>query len=118
MLSGTIRSLDSFDEDDWRRSNPRFLPDAFDNNLVILAELEGIAAEISASPAQVALAWLLNKRPDYVPIPGTVQISHLEEDVAAVKLLLTPEQMLRLDSISQPVGHHHNEAQTAALDRG
>ncbi|MEY4039853.1 MAG: hypothetical protein RLZZ52_721 [Actinomycetota bacterium] len=95
-----------------------FLPDAFEKNLVILQELEAISAEISATPAQIALAWLLNKRPDYVPIPGTVRISHLEEDLAAVDLTLTAEQMARLDRISQPVGDHHNEAQTAMLDRG
>lgn len=118
MLSGKIRSLEGFDEDDWRLTNPRFLPDAFEKNLVILQELEAISAEISATPAQIALAWLLNKRPDYVPIPGTVRISHLEEDLAAVDLTLTAEQMARLDRISQPVGDHHNEAQTAMLDRG
>lgn len=118
MLSGKIRSLDVFDSDDWRLSNPRFLPGVFEQNLVILQELEDIATEMSATPAQVALAWLMNKRPDYVPIPGTVRISHLEEDLAAVDLTLDPAQMARLDSISQPVGHHHNEEQTAMLDRG
>lgn len=118
MLSGKIRSLDVFDSDDWRLSNPRFLPGAFEQNLVILQELEHIASDISATPAQVALAWLMQKRPDYVPIPGTVRISHLEEDLAAVDLMLDPTQMARLDRISQPVGHHHNEEQTAMLDRG
>ncbi|MDH6532544.1 aryl-alcohol dehydrogenase-like predicted oxidoreductase [Aurantimicrobium minutum] len=118
MLGGKIRSLDIFDEDDWRLSNPRFLPGNFEQNLEILQELESIAAELSATPAQVALAWLLAKRPDYVPIPGTVRISHLEEDLAAVDLVLTADQVAQLDRISQPVGHHHNEEQTAMLDRG
>ncbi|MEG1391498.1 MAG: aldo/keto reductase, partial [Aurantimicrobium sp.] len=117
MLSGKITTLDKFDEDDWRLTNPRFLPDAFEKNKEILGEVTSIAAEVGCTPAQLALAWLLAKGADWAPIPGTVRISHLEEDLAAVDVELTTEQVIRLDKVTQPVGGHHNEAQMKMLDR-
>ncbi|MDH6424323.1 aryl-alcohol dehydrogenase-like predicted oxidoreductase [Aurantimicrobium minutum] len=117
MLSGKITTLDKFDEDDWRLTNPRFLPDAFEKNKEILGEVTSIAAEVGCTPAQLALAWLLAKGADWAPIPGTVRISHLEEDLAAVEVELTTEQVTRLDKVTQPVGGHHNEAQMKMLDR-
>ena len=117
MLSGKITTLDKFDEDDWRLTNPRFLPDAFEKNKEILGEVTSIAAEVGCTPAQLALAWLLAKGADWAPIPGTVRISHLEEDIASVDVELTAEQVARLDKVTQPVGGHHNEAQMKMLDR-
>ena len=117
MLSGKITTLDKFDEDDWRLTNPRFLPDAFEKNKEILGEVTSIAAEVGCTPAQLALAWLLAKGADWAPIPGTVRISHLEEDIASVEVELTAEQVSRLDKVTQPVGGHHNEAQMKMLDR-
>ena len=117
MLSGKITTLDKFDEDDWRLTNPRFLPDAFEKNKEILGEVTSIAAEVGCTPAQLALAWLLAKGADWAPIPGTVRISHLEEDIASVHVELTAEQVARLDKVTQPVGGHHNEAQMKMLDR-
>jgi aryl-alcohol dehydrogenase-like predicted oxidoreductase len=117
MLSGKITTLDKFDEDDWRLTNPRFLPDAFEKNKEILGEVTSIAAEVGCTPAQLALAWLLAKGADWAPIPGTVRISHLEEDIASVDVQLTAEQVARLDKVTQPVGGHHNEAQMKMLDR-
>lgn len=117
MLSGKITTLDKFDSDDWRLSNPRFQPDIFEKNLEILREVEVIASEVGCTPAQLALAWLLAKGEDWAPIPGTVRINHLEEDIASVDVVLTPEQVSRLDQVTQPLGGHHSEAQMKTLDR-
>ena len=117
MLSGKITTLDKFDEDDWRLTNPRFLPDAFEKNKQILGEVTAIASEAGCTPAQLALAWLLAKGADWAPIPGTVRISHLEEDIASVDVELTSEQIARLDQVTQPVGGHHSDAQMKTLDR-
>jgi aryl-alcohol dehydrogenase-like predicted oxidoreductase len=65
----------------------------------------------------VSLAWLLAKGADWVPIPGTIRIPHLEEDLGAVDVSLTADQMTRLDNITQPLGDHHSAAQMAMFDR-
>lgn len=118
MLSGKIRSRDQFDADDWRLSNPRFVPGAFEHNLGVLREVEEIAAEVGATPAQVSLAWLLAQGDDWAPIPGTIRITHLEEDLAAVDVQLTNDQIERLRNVTQPEGGHHGETQMRMLDRG
>lgn len=117
MLSGKIMTLDAFDADDWRLTNPRFQPDTFDKNKVILREVIGMAEEVGCTPAQLALTWLLAKGDDWAPIPGTVRINHLEEDIASVDVLLTAEQVARLDKVTQPIGGHHTEAQMKMMDR-
>lgn len=117
LLSGTIRSLDQFDADDWRRSNPRFADGALATNLERLEEVEAVAQEVGVSCSQLALAWLLAKGGDWSPIPGTIRISHLEEDLAAADVELTGEQVRTLDTITQPEGDHHTAAQAKAFDR-
>ena len=117
MLAGRIRDLSELDDDDWRRTNPRFADGAFEHNLRVAAEIEAIAAEVGCSIAQLSLAWLLAKGEDWAPIPGTVQVAHLEEDLASVDIVLTPDQVDRLDNVTQPRGDHHSPAQTAMLDR-
>lgn len=117
ILSGTIRSRDQFDADDWRLTNPRFLEGALEKNLEVLKEVEAIAQQARVTPSQVSLAWLLAKGADWSPIPGTIRISHLEEDLLAADLVLTPEQLLSLDNITQPEGDHHTAAQIASFDR-
>jgi aryl-alcohol dehydrogenase-like predicted oxidoreductase len=117
MLSGKITTLDKFNEDDWRLTNPRFQPDAFEKNKQILGEVTSIAAEVDCTPAQLALAWLLAKGIDWAPIPGTVRINHLEEDIASVDVELTVEQVARLDKVTQPIGGHHTDAQMKMMDR-
>ena len=72
---------------------------------------------VDSTPAQVSLAWLLAKGADWSPIPGTIRIPHLEEDLAAVDVTLTAEQMARLDNITQPLGDHHGPTQMAMFDR-
>jgi aryl-alcohol dehydrogenase-like predicted oxidoreductase len=76
-----------------------------------------IATEAGATPAQVALAWLLAKGDDIAPIPGTKRVSRLEENVAADDLVLTAEQMAELDALTPPAGGHHNEAQMRLIQR-
>jgi len=117
MLSGKIRSRAQLDADDWRLTNPRFEEGVLQRNLQVLAEVEAIAEEADATPSQVALAWLLAKGDDWSPIPGTVRISHLEEDLLAVDVKLTPEQVRALDEVTQPEGGHHTSAQMKLFDR-
>lgn len=117
MLSAKITSRDQLDGDDWRLSNPRFVEDVFDENLRRVQEIVAMANEVGATPAQVSLAWLLAKGADWSPIPGTIRIPHLEEDLAAVDVTLTPEQVTRLDDITQPLGDHHGPTQMAMFDR-
>lgn len=117
LLSGKIRSLDQLDKDDWRRSNPRFANGALEKNLLVLGEVEAVAEEAGATLSQVALAWLLSKGDDWSPIPGTIRVSHLEEDLSAVDVKLTPEQILALDNVTQPVGDHHSAPQMRLFDR-
>jgi aryl-alcohol dehydrogenase-like predicted oxidoreductase len=117
FLSGTIESLDQFDEDDWRRQNPRFEGEAFEINKGRLREVIDIANEVGATPSQVALAWLYAKGDDWAPIPGTIRINHLEENIASLDVKLTPDQVAKLDNVTQPEGDHHSAAQMLALDR-
>jgi len=117
LLSGKIRSLDQLEADDWRRTNPRFADGALAKNLQVLGEVEAIAEQSGATVAQMALAWLIAKGEDWSPIPGTIRISHLEEDLLAVDVKLTPEQLRALDNITQPVGDHHTAAQSKFFDR-
>lgn len=117
FLTGAIRSLDDLSEGDWCRTNPRFIGENFERNLRIAEEVQAIAAEAGAPPAQVGLAWLLAKGHDIVPIPGTRRIGRLEENTAADGLELTPEQITRLDHLPAASGGHHNEAQMRLIER-
>ena len=89
FLTGQIRSPGQLDASDFRASNPRFTPDNLEQNLRIVAEVEDQAAEAGATPAQVALAWLVAQGDDIVPIPGTKRVARLEENAAAADLVLS-----------------------------
>jgi aryl-alcohol dehydrogenase-like predicted oxidoreductase len=117
FLTGQIRSLDDIEDGDFRKSNPRFEGGNFEHNLQVAGEVRQIAAQAGATPAQVALAWLLAKGDDIVPIPGTKRVSRLEENVAADDVELTAEQLSKLTGVTPPAGEHHNEAQMRMLDR-
>ena len=117
LLSGTIRSREQLDETDWRLSNPRFLPGAFEANLATVDTVAAIGAELGATPSQVALAWLLALGDDWSPIPGTIRVDHLEEDLGALDLTLTADHMERLTAIAPAVGGHHTAPQLALFDR-
>jgi len=117
FLTGAIRSMDDLDDDDWRKTSPRFMGENFDRNLQIADEVQAIAAEAGATPAQIAIAWLLTKGDDIAPIPGTKRVSRLEENVAADGVVLSAEQLEKLNNLTPPAGDHHNEAQMAMSDR-
>lgn len=117
FLAGAIRSTGELPDSDYRKTNPRFFDENFQHNLESADELRDIAAEIGATQAQVALAWLLAKGPGIVPIPGTKRVTRLEENVAADAIELTAEQLARLDRLTPPVGGHHAAAQMGWIDR-
>jgi aryl-alcohol dehydrogenase-like predicted oxidoreductase len=118
FLTGQIRSPGDLEDGDFRKTNPRFQGENFAHNLQIAEEVRQVAAEAGATPAQVALAWLLAKGDDIVPIPGTKRVSRVEENVAADDVRLTADQLATLTRITPAAGDHHNEEQTRLLDRG
>ena len=97
FLTGGIRSLDSLHEKDFRRRGPRFQDENLERNLELVAEVEDLAAEKGAKPSQVALAWVLARGDDVVPIPGTKRRSFLEENAAAAEIELTTAELDRLE---------------------
>ena len=107
FLTGAIRSRDALEPGDFRRDNPRFEGDNFDENLRIVEAVESIAAEVGATPAQVALAWLLAQGHDIAPIPGTKRVSRLEENVGADRIELSPAQLTALDAVPAPSGDRY-----------
>jgi len=117
FLTGAIRSVAGLPDTDYRKTNPRFFDENFDHNLRSADELRDISADVGATQAQVALAWLLAKGPDIVPIPGTKRVARLEENVGADSVELTEDQLARLDRLTPPVGGHHAEAQMGWIDR-
>jgi len=117
FLTGKIRSTDQFDENDFRKTNPRFSDENFKRNLAIADEVAAIAAEVGATPAQVAIAWLLTKGDDIAPIPGTKRVVRLEENIGADAVELTAEQVGKLDGLTPASGDHHNEAQMEMIGR-
>ncbi|MET7765718.1 aldo/keto reductase [Streptomyces sp. NPDC005393] len=113
FLTGAIRSKQELDEDDFRLTTPRFAEGNFERNLRIVDEVEAVAADAGATPAQVALAWLLAQGDDIVPIPGTKRVARIEENVAADTVVLTPEQLARLDSLTPPIGERYADQDLA-----
>ena len=103
FLSGRIRSTDDLDERDFRRRGPRFQEENLRRNLELVAVVEELAAEKGATPSQVALAWVLTRGEDIVPIPGTKRVGYLEENAAAAELALTADELAQLER-TFPVG--------------
>ncbi|OUC94585.1 aldo/keto reductase [Streptosporangium minutum] len=117
FLTGRIRSPEQFDDTDWRKTNPRFTGENFQRNLALADEVRVIADEAGASPAQVALAWLLAKGEHIVPIPGTKRVARVEENIAADDIELTAEQIDKLNNLPPAAGEHHNEEQMQMIER-
>jgi aryl-alcohol dehydrogenase-like predicted oxidoreductase len=97
FLTGKIQNLDDLAPDDWRRRNPRFEDRNLQRNLELAKRVDSLAAEKKCTPAQLALAWLLAQGEDIVPIPGTKRQKYLEEDIAAVNIRLSPEELARIE---------------------
>jgi aryl-alcohol dehydrogenase-like predicted oxidoreductase len=117
LLTGQIRTVDDFADDDWRKTNPRFTGENFVRNLRIVDEVQSIGAEIGATPAQTALAWLLTQGNDIAPIPGTRRVSRVEENTAADSVELTTDQIERLNSLQPAAGARHDDANMGSIDR-
>jgi len=100
FLSGRIRSVNDFAEDDFRRTSPRFQGENFQKNLELLGEVVKIAEAKGVTPSQLALAWVLAQDDHIVPIPGTRRIANLEENLAAVEVRLTPEELAAIDEVA------------------
>jgi len=96
-LSGTLRSIADLTGDDMRKHAPRWTEENFGKNQAIAAQVVALAGELGITPAQLALAWVLAQGDDVVPIPGTKRRSHLEENVAALEIRLTPDQCARIE---------------------
>jgi aryl-alcohol dehydrogenase-like predicted oxidoreductase len=119
FLTGTIDTTTEFGEGDFRNTVPRFTdPEARDANLGFVELVQTIAERKGATPAQVALAWVLAQRPWIVPIPGTTKLHRLEENIAASDLELTPDDLREIDdALPEAQGARYSEANQRMIDR-
>jgi aryl-alcohol dehydrogenase-like predicted oxidoreductase len=118
IFGGRIKNLDDLDEGDYRRSSPRFAGENLAHNLSLVKRLEEIAAEKKCRPSQLALAWLLAR--DVFPIPGTKRVERLEENAGALDVVLTSDDLARLDAAFPPgaaKGTRYHEQAMKALNR-
>jgi aryl-alcohol dehydrogenase-like predicted oxidoreductase len=120
FLSGQIKSFDDLAPDDYRRNAPRFQGENFQKNLELVRRIEEMAAEKRCTSAQLALAWVLAQGEDIVPIPGTKRREYLEENVAALDVEITQEELKRIDEIAPKgaaAGMRYTEAGMATVNR-
>jgi aryl-alcohol dehydrogenase-like predicted oxidoreductase len=120
FLTGAIRSFDDLAADDFRRNSPRFQGDNFQKNLDLVARIEQIAAEKRCTPSQLALAWLLAQGQDIIPIPGTKRRRYLEENVGALDVRLSADDLRRIDEVAPKgvaAGKRYAEASMALVGR-
>ena len=118
FLTGRFKSVDDLAPDDWRRSNPRFQGENFQKNLELVKKVEELARTKGCPPAQLALAWLLSRGPDVIPIPGSTRPERIEENAAAVHVTLTSEEIRSLETIAPTVaGARYTEGGMRAVNR-
>jgi aryl-alcohol dehydrogenase-like predicted oxidoreductase len=120
FLTGQVKRAEEYPEKDFRRTDPRYMGENYDANMKAARIVGDIAAAKHATPAQIALAWLLHKGPDIVPIPGTKRRAYLEENVAAAAITLDPAQMRSLDESLAPgkvAGKRYTDSIMATIDR-
>ena len=120
FLTGTAKRAEEYPESDFRHGDPRFQGENFERNMAAAAIVREVAARKGATPGQIALAWLLHKGEDFVPIPGTKRIRYLEENVGAAGVKLSPADMQQLDEALRPeavAGPRYNEHYQAFVDR-
>ncbi|MDQ0143553.1 aldo/keto reductase [Cupriavidus necator] len=103
FLTGAIRSPEDFDADDFRRTNPRFVGENFARNLALVDKVRALAADKGCTPAQLALAWVLARGPQVVPIPGTRRIANLDDNLGALTVRLDASDLADIDAVF-PVG--------------
>jgi aryl-alcohol dehydrogenase-like predicted oxidoreductase len=120
FLAGRFRTLDDLEPGDWRRNHPRFQGDNFARNVALVDHLKELARERNRTPAQLALAWLLSRRHDVIPIPGTSSIERLEENAAAADIALSEADLARIDEVSPKgavAGQRYNAAMLGLVNR-
>jgi aryl-alcohol dehydrogenase-like predicted oxidoreductase len=120
FLAGNFRRLGELPENDNRRNQPRFQDDAAARNEALVDVLRGIAAELAATPAQLAIAWVLARSPRVLAIPGMKTRAHLRDNLAGARLVLTPELLAHIESRAarlQVVGDRHPPAMMKIIDR-
>jgi aryl-alcohol dehydrogenase-like predicted oxidoreductase len=120
FLTGAIRRPDDFDADDYRRQSPRFQGDNFARNLALVDAVTAMAQAKGITPGQLALAWVLAQGEDLVPIPGTKRLAFLEENLGALQVQLSPDELARIDAIfpaDAVAGQRYADAAMATLDR-
>jgi aryl-alcohol dehydrogenase-like predicted oxidoreductase len=100
FLTGQIKSFDDLSEDDWRRFSPRFQGQNFQRNLGLVKQIQNMASEKGCSPGQLALAWVMKQGKDIVPIPGTKRPAYLEENLGALRVSLSQEDLQRIEEIA------------------
>ena len=120
FLTGQFKSPDDFPEDDFRRNHPRFQGENFEKNISLVREVETIAEEKGCTTAQLALAWVLAQGEDIVPIPGTKHVKYLDQNIGALDVRLTDEDLTRLDAILPPgaaAGQRYHERGMETVNR-
>lgn len=120
FLTGQFKRFEDLAEDDYRRQSPRFQGENFQKNLDLVARIEEIAKEKNSTPAQLALAWVLAQGNDIVPIPGTKRRKYLEENLEAINVKLTRNDLVRIDQaapLGAAAGMRYPEATMARIDR-
>ena len=120
FLTGSVKRAEEYPEGDYRRGDPRYQGENFDANMRAARIVGDLAARIGVTPGQIALAWLLHKGPDIVPIPGTKHVRYLEENVGASKVHLSEDDMNELDAALAPEkisGPRYNERQATLINR-
>ncbi|MCC2546358.1 aldo/keto reductase [Hymenobacter sp. BT175] len=119
FLTGQIRRFEDLDADDYRRHTPRFQGENFQRNLDVVARIQELAEAKGCTPGQLALAWVLAQGPDIVPIPGTKRVSYLEENVAALSLSLSKEELTQIEEVAPRnaiAGPRYPEAMMASVN--
>ncbi|MGQ0548470.1 MAG: aldo/keto reductase [Armatimonadota bacterium] len=117
FLTGRFRSADDLAPDDMRRNHPRFQGENFRKNLGVVAKVEELARTKGCTPAQVALAWLLSRGADVIPIPGSTRAERVEENAAAVRIHLSPDDLASLDALAPTAGDRYPEVAMRSLNR-
>jgi aryl-alcohol dehydrogenase-like predicted oxidoreductase len=118
FLTGRFRSPEDLAPDDWRRNNPRFQGENFQRNLDLVARVEAIARKKGCTPAQLAIAWLVSRGQDIVPIPGSTRAERVEENAAAVTITLSPDELDALDAVGAAVaGNRYPEGGMRTINR-
>ena len=118
FLTGRYRSIDDLAADDWRRANPRFQGDNFQKNLDLVGKVEQLAKAKGSTPAQLALAWLLSRGEDVIPIPGSTRIERVTENAGATKVKLSADDIRSLDALAPTVaGERYAEGGMRAVNR-